>query len=195
MANMKRRKGDVALQQSVINIALIVVAALMILLAVWFAQKAISKGSVRQQESFNNLLKQLQNVGSSGYDEDGKTYGTIILTLDKGYRIYGFSESTLQAGKDTISKPAVCGDQPCFCICDRVKCDRDKDAKLVNCRISEGIPASKYVATPDMRHNEGKDYGSDGKYFALAGSFEKMLVHFMFNSKNNVLTFSDKPLN
>jgi hypothetical protein len=208
MANMKKRKGDVSLQYSVISIAMIVVAALMILLAVWFMGKALSSTqSLGQKQTFSNLITALKNADSSDYYDasdnptSGKVSGQVLLSIDEGYRLYAFSSDIILTEKDKspIKKPAVCEGSPCFCVCQAADCSTKK---LVDCKIVNFQHAVTFAATPKMYDdlNLGKPYWSDFVYVAFSGKqgmgifgneWGIKTLHFQFDSTNKVLIFDD----
>jgi hypothetical protein len=213
MVTMKKRKGDVALQQMITSIAFLIVAALMILAAVLFVQKAFSQtNKMGQKETFDNLIKALEHVDEYGDYENtahpGKAFGSVIITINEAHRLYGFgSDATIliEKGGDPVTMPDECGGNPCFCVCATVECN---PKKLVDCKAVSLQKVLKYAATPTMYDdlNLGAPHGtgSDGKpvvYVAFSGkqgfsvlgkSWGVRPVYFEFDSTTHILTFSDK---
>lgn len=196
---MKKRKGDVALQQSIINIALMIVAALMILLAVYFVQKVLSsRSNMGQQETFSNFVDRIQDVHDNGpYDNSGVAVGSVIVSIDKGFRIYGFDNGgvSIMDNQQSVPWPAECDSSPCFCMCEERDCRTD--GKIVDCKKVNMGDINTFVADTDMFNNRG-DPHAPGEYVDIEGStgfldvirWNEKAVYFKF--ENDVLTFDTK---
>ncbi|MFH1182457.1 MAG: hypothetical protein V1702_05855 [Candidatus Woesearchaeota archaeon] len=205
---MKKRKGDVALQQSIINIALLIVAVLMILLAVWFVRNALSKNeSLGQKATFDKFIQQLKGIEKTWPSDKTKVSSSVILQIDKGFRIYGFSEADagvkkLERGVD-IPEPPECGPiagARCFCICNDE--NDPKKIKCLDCRIMDESNVNEYLSVPGMYNNIGwrsgeeDEDGNKYEYFALKGDgWRVRTVWFTFERLDDGrkrLIFSDK---
>jgi hypothetical protein len=210
MPNSRKRRGDAALQQSIINIALAIVAALMILLAVWFGHKALtSNNNIGQTEAFSNLMNRIVSLDKSGAGDN-----SIIFTMENGFYLYAFSDSKVLSmeGDRTINKPGKCGEQMCICICDPIDCVVNDKEKLVDCKTatfdSINHMVVKQVSGKDygaLYNNQGKPYTYGGltgvNYVALAGKINSFIGFIGGSSwgtraiylklQNHILYFSD----